>query len=473
MPIPLDPSKRPSTRPTDGFATIPEAVEAIARGEIVVVVDDEDRENEGDLIMAAEFASPETIAFFVRHTSGVICVPLTGERLDDLDIPLMVRENTEAQRTAFTYSVDYRHGTTTGISAADRAATIRALIDPQTRPADLARPGHIFPLRYAEGGVLKRAGHTEAAVDLSRMAGLTPAGVLCEIVRPDGEMARVPDLLEFCAEHGLLMITIAELIRYRRQTEKLVRRIAEARIPTAWGDFTCYVYESVLDGEQHVALVRGAVQGTGDVLVRVHSECLTGDVLGSLRCDCGVQLDAALARIAEEDLGVLVYLRGHEGRGIGIGHKIRAYSLQDEGRDTVDANLELGLPVDSREYGIGSQILVDLGITTMRLMTNNPAKYGGLEGYGLRIVDRVPLQVAPNPENLAYLRTKRERLGHLIEGLDCGGGRPPRYRHSGAAARRCRSAGGDRQRSLQRPRHRPAARRSPAGARPHGRDRDR
>jgi 3,4-dihydroxy 2-butanone 4-phosphate synthase/GTP cyclohydrolase II len=414
MPIPLDPSKRPSTRPTDGFATIPEAVEAIARGEIVVVVDDEDRENEGDLIMAAEFASPETIAFFVRHTSGVICVPLTGERLDDLDIPLMVRENTEAQRTAFTYSVDYRHGTTTGISAADRAATIRALIDPQTRPADLARPGHIFPLRYAEGGVLKRAGHTEAAVDLSRMAGLTPAGVLCEIVRPDGEMARVPDLLEFCAEHGLLMITIAELIRYRRQTEKLVRRIAEARIPTAWGDFTCYVYESVLDGEQHVALVRGAVQGTGDVLVRVHSECLTG----ALRCDCGVQLDAALARIAEEDLGVLVYLRGHEGRGIGIGHKIRAYSLQDEGRDTVDANLELGLPVDSREYGIGSQILVDLGITTMRLMTNNPAKYGGLEGYGLRIVDRVPLQVAPNPENLAYLRTKRERLGHLIEGLD-------------------------------------------------------
>jgi len=417
MPIPLDPSKRSGAHP-GGFATIPEAVEAIARGEIVVVVDDEDRENEGDLIMAAEFATPETIAFFVRHTSGVICVPLTGERLDDLDIPLMVRENTEAQRTAFTYSVDYRHGTTTGISAADRAATIRALIDADTRPADLARPGHIFPLRYAEGGVLKRAGHTEAAVDLSRMAGLTPAGVLCEIVRPDGEMARVPDLLEFCAEHDLLLISIAELIRYRRQTEKLVRRVAEARIPTAWGDFTCYVYESLLDGEQHVALVRGAVQGTEAVLVRVHSECLTGDVLGSLRCDCGVQLDAALARIAEEDLGILVYLRGHEGRGIGIGHKIRAYSLQDEGRDTVDANLELGLPVDSREYGIGSQILVDLGITTMRLMTNNPAKYGGLEGYGLRIVDRVPLQVTPNPENLAYLRTKRERLGHLIEGLD-------------------------------------------------------
>jgi 3,4-dihydroxy 2-butanone 4-phosphate synthase/GTP cyclohydrolase II len=330
----------------------------------------------------------------------------------------MVRDNTEAQRTAFTYSVDYRHGTTTGISAADRSATIRSLIDPDTRAADLARPGHIFPLRYAEGGVLKRAGHTEAAVDLARMAGLSAAGVLCEIVRDDGEMARVPDLLEFCAEHNLLMVSIAELIRYRRQTEKLVRRVSEARIPTDWGDFTCYVYESLIDGEQHVALVRGAVQGESDVLVRVHSECLTGDVFGSLRCDCGVQLDAALARIADEGLGVLVYLRGHEGRGIGIGHKIRAYSLQDQGRDTVDANVELGLPVDSREYGIGSQILVDLGITTMRVMTNNPAKYGGLEGFGLQIVDRVPLQVVPNPENLAYLRTKRERMGHLIEGLD-------------------------------------------------------
>lgn len=417
MPNPADPTRTPG-EPGNGFATIPEAVEAIARGEIVVVVDDEDRENEGDLIMAAEFATPEKIAFFVRHTSGVICVPLTGDRLDELDVPLMVRDNTEAQRTAFTYSVDYRHGTTTGISAADRSVTIRSLINPDTRPADLARPGHIFPLRYAEGGVLKRAGHTEAAVDLARMAGLSAAGVLCEIVRDDGEMARVPDLLEFCAEHNLLMVSIAELIRYRRQTEKLVRRVSEARIPTDWGDFTCYVYESVLDGEQHVALVRGAVQGESDVLVRVHSECLTGDVFGSLRCDCGVQLDAAMARIADEGLGVLVYLRGHEGRGIGIGHKIRAYSLQDEGRDTVDANVELGLPIDSREYGIGSQILVDLGITTMRVMTNNPQKYGGLEGFGLQIVDRVPLQVVPNPENLAYLRTKRERMGHLIEGLD-------------------------------------------------------
>jgi 3,4-dihydroxy 2-butanone 4-phosphate synthase / GTP cyclohydrolase II len=402
------------------FATIPEAVAAISRGEIVVVVDDEDRENEGDLIMAAEFATPEKIAFFVRHTSGVICVPLTGERLDGLDIPLMVRDstNTEAQRTAFTYSVDYRHGTSTGISASDRSITIQALIDPATRPGDLARPGHIFPLRYSEGGVLKRAGHTEAAVDLARMAGLYPAGILCEIVNDDGSMARVPDLVGFCKEHDLLMISIAELIRYRRQTEKLVKRVAEARIPTEWGDFTCYVYESLLDGEMHVALTRGAVQGEDDVLVRVHSECLTGDVFGSLRCDCGIQLDHALQRIAEDGLGVLVYLRGHEGRGIGIGHKIRAYSLQDEGRDTVDANVELGLPVDSREYGIGAQILVDLGITTMRLLTNNPAKYGGLDGFGLEIVERVPLQAVPNPENIRYLRTKRERMGHLIEGLD-------------------------------------------------------
>ncbi|MCC5953034.1 MAG: bifunctional 3,4-dihydroxy-2-butanone-4-phosphate synthase/GTP cyclohydrolase II [Acidimicrobiia bacterium] len=400
------------------FATIPEAVAAIGRGEIVVVVDDEDRENEGDLIMAAEAATPEKIAFFVRHTSGVICTPLTGERLDELEIPLMVRDNTESQRTAFTYSVDYQHGTTTGISAADRSTTIRSLIDPATRPADLARPGHIFPLRYSEGGVLKRAGHTEAAVDLARMAGLYPAGVLCEIVRDDGDMARVPDLVDFCAEHDLLLISIAELIRYRRQHEKLIRRVAEARLPTDWGEFTCYVYESVLDGEQHLAMVRGAVQGEDNVLVRVHSECLTGDIFGSLRCDCGIQLDAAMQRIAEEGLGALVYLRGHEGRGIGLGHKIRAYSLQDQGADTVDANLQLGLPIDSREYGIGSQILVDLGITTMRVMTNNPQKYGGLDGFGLEITERVPLQVAPNPENLRYLRTKVERMGHIMEGLD-------------------------------------------------------
>jgi 3,4-dihydroxy 2-butanone 4-phosphate synthase/GTP cyclohydrolase II len=400
------------------FASIPDAVAAIGRGEIIVVVDDEDRENEGDLIMAAGAATPETIAFFVRHTSGVICTPLVGERLDELDIPLMVRDNTESHRTAFTYSVDYVHGTSTGISAADRAATIRALVDPETRPADLARPGHIFPLRYAEGGVLKRAGHTEAAVDLARLAGMEPAGVLCEIVMDDGSMARVPDLIEFCKEHDLLMITIAQLIKYRRQNEKLVRRVAEARIPTPWGDFTSYVYESLLDGEQHVAMVRGAVQGESDVLVRVHSECLTGDVFHSLRCDCGVQLHAAMEKIAAEELGVLVYLRGHEGRGIGLGHKIRAYSLQESGADTVDANVALGLPVDSREYGIGAQILNDLGITTMRLMTNNPSKFGGLEGFGLEITERVPLESAPNPENIEYLRTKRERMGHLLDGLD-------------------------------------------------------
>jgi 3,4-dihydroxy 2-butanone 4-phosphate synthase/GTP cyclohydrolase II len=404
--------------PGSDFAPIEEAVAAIGRGEIVVVVDDEDRENEGDLIMAAEAATPEKIAFFVRHTSGVICAPLTGERLDELDIPLMVRENTESHRTAFTYSVDYVHGTSTGISASDRSATLRALTDPATTPADLARPGHIFPLRYAEGGVLKRAGHTEAAVDLARMAGLYPAGVLCEIVNDDGTMARVPDLVEFCAEHGLLLISIAQLIKYRRQNEKLVKRVAEARIPTPWGDFTCYVYESVIDGEQHVAFARGAVQGESDVLVRVHSECLTGDIFHSLRCDCGVQLHAAMEKIAADGLGVLVYLRGHEGRGIGLGHKIRAYSLQEQGHDTVEANTELGLPIDSREYGIGAQILNDLGITTMRLMTNNPSKYGGLEGFGLEITERVPVESVPNPENIDYLRTKREKMGHLLDGLD-------------------------------------------------------
>jgi 3,4-dihydroxy 2-butanone 4-phosphate synthase/GTP cyclohydrolase II len=400
------------------LAPIEDAVAAIGRGEIVVVIDDEDRENEGDLIMAAEFATPEKIGFFVRHTSGLICLPITNERADELDLPLMVHDNTESHRTAFTVSVDYRHGTATGISAADRAATIRAAVDPATKPKDFARPGHIFPLRYREGGVLKRAGHTEAAVDLARMAGLQPAGVLCEIVNEDGSMARVPDLEKFCEEHGLLMITIADLIRYRRQFEKLVKRVAEARVPTDWGEFTCYAYESVLDGETHIAMVRGAVQGEDDVLVRVHSECLTGDVFGSLRCDCGVQLDAAMRKVADEGLGVVVYLRGHEGRGIGIAHKLQAYGLQDQGRDTFDANVELGLPVDSREYGIGAQILVDLGITTMRLLTNNPSKRGGLEGFGLEVTGRVPLESVPNPENIRYLRTKRDRMGHLLDGLD-------------------------------------------------------
>jgi 3,4-dihydroxy 2-butanone 4-phosphate synthase/GTP cyclohydrolase II len=401
------------------FAKIDEAVEAIARGEIVVVVDDEDRENEGDLIMAAEHVTPEKIAFFVKHTSGLICAPITNQRADELELPLMVAQNTEAQRTAFTVTVDYRHGTTTGISAGDRAKTIRSLIEPSTRPGDLARPGHIHVLRAREGGVLKRAGHTEATVDLARMAGLYPAGVLCELVTEDGlGMARLPELERFAEHHGLLLISIAQLIRHRRQREKLVRRIAEARIPTEWGEFTCYAYQSVLDQETHLAFVMGAPQGQENVLVRVHSECLTGDVFGSMRCDCGDQLRSAMAKVAEAGLGVVVYLRGHEGRGIGIHNKLLAYQLQDEGLDTVEANLKLGLPADRREYGIGAQILVDLGITTMRYMTNNPAKYGGLEGFGLEMVERVPLQSAPNPENIRYLRTKAERMGHLLEGLD-------------------------------------------------------
>jgi len=401
------------------FAPIDKAVAAFADGEIVVVVDDADRENEGDLILAAQFATAGKIAFFLNHTSGVICMPMLGDRLDELELPPMVGSNTESNRTAFTVSVDYRHGTSTGISASDRAATIAALIDPATRPSDLARPGHMYPLRYREGGVLKRGGHTEAAVDLARMAGLYPAGVLCEVVTEDKtSMARLPELERFAERHGLLLISIADLIRHRRQSEKLVRRVAEARIPTRWGEFSCYVYESVLDGDQHVALVKGAVQGEDDVLVRVHSECLTGDVFASLRCDCGLQVQGAMRRVADAGMGVVGYLRGHEGRGIGIAHKLRAYSLQDEWRDTVDANLELGLPVDSREYGIGAQILVDLGITTMRLLTNNPAKYGGLEGYGLEIVERVPLPSVPNPENIDYLRTKQQRMGHLLEGLE-------------------------------------------------------
>jgi 3,4-dihydroxy 2-butanone 4-phosphate synthase/GTP cyclohydrolase II len=401
------------------FSSIEDAIAAISRGDMVVVVDDEDRENEGDLIMAAEAATPERIAFFLAHTSGVICVPLLPERADELDLPLMVTANTEAQRTAFTVSVDHRHGTTTGISAADRATTIAALIDPATRPTDLNRPGHIFPLRYRPGGVLKRAGHTEATVDLARAAGKAPAGVLCEIVTEDkSEMARLPDLERFAKTYGLPLISIADLIRYRRRTEKLVRRVSVARIPTDAGEYQAVVYESVLDGEQHLALVLGEVDGRQDVLVRVHSECLTGDVFGSLRCDCGPQLHKALGLIEGEGSGVVIYLRGHEGRGIGLGHKIRAYRLQEQGHDTVDANLELGLPVDTREYGIGAQMLVDLGVTTMRLMTNNPVKYGGLEGFGLDITERVPLEPSPNPENIEYLRTKRERMGHLLAGLD-------------------------------------------------------
>ncbi len=399
------------------FTHIENAIAAIGRGEIVIVVDDEYRENEGDLIMAADKITPEAMSFFVRYTSGVICMPMMGERLDELQLPLMVSNNTESQRTAFTVSVDAALETTTGISAADRAATVKKLIDPASRPTDFARPGHIFPLRYREGGVLKRAGHTEAAVDLSRLAGLSESGVLAEVVNDDGTMARMPQLEVFAAEHGLQIISIADLIRFRRHREKLVRRVSDARIPTKHGEFTAFVFESLLDGVEHMAFVRGDVSGHENVLVRVHSECLTGDVFGSMRCDCGLQLDGALAQIAAEGRGVVVYLRGHEGRGIGLGHKLRAYTLQDQGRDTVQANEELGFPNDSREYGIGSQILVDLGITTMRVMTNNPAKYGGLEGFGLEIVERVPLSIAPNSENIAYLRTKQEKMGHLL-GLD-------------------------------------------------------
>ena len=401
------------------LSTIEEAVAALRNGGMVVVVDDEDRENEGDLIMAGEDVTSESMAFFLEHTSGVFCVPLESSRADELDLPLMVVANTEAQRTAFTVTVDCRHGTTTGISASDRAATVRALIDPATRPTDLNRPGHIFPLRYRPGGVLKRAGHTEATVDLCRLAGKYPSGVLCEIVTADkAGMARLPELEAFSQRHGLPLISIADLIRYRRHHEKLVRRVADATLPTEHGAFQAFVFESVLDNEQHLALVYGDITDKRDLLVRVHSECLTGDVMGSMRCDCGPQLHTALAKIAAEGAGVVVYLRGHEGRGIGLGHKIRAYALQEDGRDTVDANLEQGLPVDSREYGIGAQILVDLGVTSMRLMTNNPSKYGGLEGFGLNIVERVPIESRPTEFNIDYLRTKRERMGHLLEGLD-------------------------------------------------------
>ena len=400
------------------FAPIEDVIAAIARGEMIVMVDDEDRENEGDLIMAAEHVTAEKIAFIVRHTSGVVVAPLTGERCDDLRLPMMVDHNTESHRTAFTISVDLLEGTSTGISAADRAATIRALANPAVGYEAFARPGHVFPLRAREGGVLKRAGHTEAAVDLARMAGCQPAGVICEIQNDDGTMSRLPELIEFAKQHGLLISSIAELIDYRRHKERLVERISSARVPTQWGAFECVAYRSTLDGIEHLAFVLGDVGDGSPVLTRVHSECLTGDVFASRRCDCGPQLHEAMATIAREGRGVVVYLRGHEGRGIGIGHKIHAYSLQDEGLDTVDANVKLGLPVDSREYGIGAQILADLGARDLRLMTNNPAKYGGIAGYGLTVVERVPLEVGRTSENADYLRTKRDRMGHLLNGGD-------------------------------------------------------
>ena len=397
------------------LAPIEDVIAAIARGEIVVMVDDEDRENEGDFIMAAEFASAEKLAFIVRYSTGVVCAPLTDERCDELRLPLMVEQNTESQRTAFTDTVDLIEGTTTGISAADRAATLRGLSDPTLSFKSFARPGHIFPLRARNGGVLKRAGHTEAGVDLARLAGCEPAAVICEIQNDDGTMMRLPDLRKFCAEHNLVLSSIAQLIEYRRHNERLVERMGEAVVPTEFGTFTCVAYKSTIDNIEHLAFVKGTITGEEPILVRVHSECLTGDVFGSRRCDCGPQLATAMQMVDEAGAGVIVYLRGHEGRGIGIGHKIRAYSLQDEGFDTVDANTELGLPVDSREYGIGAQILADLGVHELKLMTNNPAKYGGLGGYGLTVVERVSLNTIPTPENEAYLRTKRERMGHHID----------------------------------------------------------
>jgi 3,4-dihydroxy 2-butanone 4-phosphate synthase/GTP cyclohydrolase II len=402
------------------FADIDRAIADVASGRPVIVVDDEERENEGDLIFAAARATPELLAFTVRYTSGYVCVALTGDDCDRLDLPPMFHTNQDKRGTAYTVTVDAREGVTTGISAADRAHTIRLLADPDSKSVDFARPGHVVPLRAKEGGVLRRPGHTEASVDLARLAGLPPAGVLCEIVstKDDGEMARRDELEVFAAEHDLALITIADLIAYRRRFEKQVERVAEARIPTMHGEFTAIGFDSLLDGVEHIALVAGEIGDGTDVLVRVHSECLTGDVLGSLRCDCGPQLDAALAAVAAEGRGVVLYVRGHEGRGIGLMHKLQAYQLQDAGADTVDANLALGMPADSRDYGTGAQILVDLGVRSMRLLTNNPAKRAGLEGYGLTITGRVPLPIRPNPENLRYLRTKRDRMGHQLDGLD-------------------------------------------------------
>jgi len=400
------------------FTHIENAIAAVARGEIVIVVDDEDRENEGDLIMAAEKVTPEAMGFFVRHTSGVICMPMLGERLDALNLPLMVSNNTESQRTAFTVSVDAVHDVTTGISAADRTTTVRKLISSDARADDFARPGHIFPLRYREGGVLKRAGHTEAAVDLARMAGLQEAGVLAEVVNDDGTMKRAPELREFCDEHDLAMISIEDLVRYRQRTEVLVERVAVTALPTEHGEFTAYGYRIGFDQTEHIALAYGDLSGHEPVLTRVHSECLTGDVFGSERCDCGPQLDEALARIVQEGRGVVVYLRGHEGRGIGLVAKLQAYALQDAGRDTVDANLDLGLPADARHYGAATQILRDLEVESVRLLTNNPEKTRALEEYGVPVKEQVPLTTRPNDHNLAYLMTKRDRMGHELPGLE-------------------------------------------------------
>jgi 3,4-dihydroxy 2-butanone 4-phosphate synthase/GTP cyclohydrolase II len=395
------------------FATIDEAIEDIRAGRMVVVCDDEDRENEGDLTMAAQFVTPEAINFMAKEGRGLICLALTPQRCDELGLDLMAAKNESPFETPFTVTIEARDGVTTGISAADRARTIQVAIDPESAPRDLVQPGHVFPLKSKPGGVLERTGQTEAAVDLARLAGLNPAGVICEVMNDDGTMARVPDLERYCARHGLKMITVADLIAYRRRHDRLVERVVSTRLPTAFGEFDVVGYRSLVDDKHHVAMVKGEVDGQADVLVRVHSECLTGDVFHSLRCDCGEQLESALAMIETEGRGVLLYL-AQEGRGIGLLNKLKAYKLQDTGLDTVDANLELGLPVDLRDYGIGAQILSDLGLSSIRILTNNPKKIRGLEGYGLSVTDQIPIQHAPNPHNEAYLRAKRDRLGHSL-----------------------------------------------------------
>jgi 3,4-dihydroxy 2-butanone 4-phosphate synthase / GTP cyclohydrolase II len=400
-------------RTEQAFATIEEAIEEIRRGRMVVVCDDEHRENEGDLTMAAQFATPEAVNFMAKEGRGLICLALTPERCDELGLDLMAAKNESSFETAFTVAIEAREGVSTGISAADRARTIQVAIDPHSGPDDLVQPGHVFPLKAKQGGVLERAGQTEAAVDLARLAGLIPAGVICEVMNEDGTMARVPDLIPYCERHDLRMITVADLIAYRRRTEKLVERVVATRLPTAFGEFSAVGYRSLVDDKHHVAMVKGEVAGAEHVLVRVHSECLTGDVFHSLRCDCGDQLAAALAQIEREGRGVLLYL-SQEGRGIGLLNKLRAYKLQEDGLDTVDANIELGLPADLRDYGVGAQILVDLGLSSIRILTNNPKKIHGIEGYGLSVTEQVPIQPVSNPHNEAYLRVKRDRLGHIL-----------------------------------------------------------